>query len=257
LLLDEATSALDPRTERRIAATLDRIGEGRTTIAVTHRLTSTTTYDQIFVVVSGTVAEYGTHSELLAAGGVYAGMWAEQTGGITPSPTPFDAVESLRMVPLFAGLADAELRTVAKRMRPVEMGTGEQLMEGRHLVLLSRGRAAVLVPGLRGDLVPASELSQGDSFGVSALMGDDGGRILEAREPLELLVLDDNTLAGLAALFPPVGAVLDGNQRAVAAPAGGRRLVRMTLGPRPRPWARLAATPPDVGRHSAVPAATR
>ena len=256
LLLDEATSALDPRTERRIATTLDRVGEGRTTIAVTHRLTSTTSYDQIFVVVSGKVAEHGTHSELLAAGGVYAGMWAEQTGGIASSPPPFDTVESLRLVPLFAGLADAELRTVAKRMRAVQMGTGEQLLEGHHLVLVSRGRAAVLVPGLRGDLVPATELSEGDSFGVSALMGDEGGRILEAREPLELLVLDDNTLAGLAALLPPIAAVLDGNQDAVAAPAGGRRLVRMTLGPRPLPSARLAATPPDVARRSALPAAT-
>ena len=67
LLLDEATSALDPRTERLIAATLERVGEGRTTIAVTHRLTSITTYDRIFVIVAGRLVEQGTHDELLRA----------------------------------------------------------------------------------------------------------------------------------------------------------------------------------------------
>src|SRR5437588_9611714 len=57
LLLDEATSALDPRTERLIADTLNQVGEGRTTVAVTHRLTSVVHYDRIFVVVDGHVVE--------------------------------------------------------------------------------------------------------------------------------------------------------------------------------------------------------
>jgi ABC-type multidrug transport system fused ATPase/permease subunit len=234
LLLDEATSALDPRTERRIAATLDRAAEGRTTIAVTHRLTSITGYDQIFVVVSGKIAEHGTHQELLAAGGVYAGLWAEQTGGIAPPPPGFDVVESLRLVPLFPGLADAELRTVASRMRAMQMAPGETLPEGRLLVVVCRGRAAVLVPGLRGQLVQATELVAGDSFGVAALMGDEGGRILQAKEHLELLLLEDDALARLAALLPPIAAVLDGKRQPSATPAGGHRLVRMTLGPPPR-----------------------
>jgi ATP-binding cassette subfamily B protein len=247
LLLDEATSALDPRTERRIAATLDRVAEGRTTVAVTHRLTSITGYDQIFVVVSGKIAEHGTHDELLAAGGVYAGLWAEQTGGITPSALRFDVVESLRLVPLFSGLADAELRAVAGRMRPVQLATGETLSEGGHLVLVRGGRAAVLVPGLRGNLVPATELATGDSFGVAALMGDEGGRILQARELLDLVVLDNETLAGLAALFPPIAAVLDGKRRLLVAPAGGHRLVRMTIGPQPRPSTGFEAVPHGIG----------
>jgi ABC-type multidrug transport system fused ATPase/permease subunit len=256
LLLDEATSALDPRTERRIAATLDRVGEGRTTIAVTHRLTSITGYDQIFVVVSGRIAEHGNHRELLAAGGVYAGLWAEQTGGVIASPSGFQAVESLRLVPLFAGLADGELRAVADRMRPVQMATGETMPEGGHLVVVCRGRAAVLVPGLRGKLVPSSELVAGDSFGVAALMGDEGGRILEAREPLDLLVLDNDTLAGLAALLPTIAAVLDGD-RQPCAPAGGHRLIHMTIGPPPRSATNLEATPGDTGRHSHPMAAAR
>lgn len=235
LLLDEATSALDARTERLIAATLDRVGEGRTTIAVTHRLTSITGYDRIFVVVSGKVVEEGTHSDLLAAEGVYAGLWAEQTGGVAFGQPKFDAVEALRLIPLFARLEDTELRTVLKRMRAVELAAGERLQEGRHLVLLRRGRAAVFVPGLRGEPVQVAELRTGDSFGLAALMGDAAGRVLEAVDAIELLTLDDPALAGLAAAFPSVAAALEGRRESAAGPAGGHRLVRMTLGPRHRP----------------------
>ena len=94
LLLDEATSALDPGTERQINETIERVSRGRTVIAVTHRLASITNYDRVFVVVDGTVAEQGTHDELLAAGGVYAGLWAEQTGipAITRDAVPAAAV---------------------------------------------------------------------------------------------------------------------------------------------------------------------
>ncbi len=69
LLLDEATSALDPRTERLINDTLDRVGSGRTTIAVTHRLTSIVGYDRIFVLANGELVEQGNHDELVALGG--------------------------------------------------------------------------------------------------------------------------------------------------------------------------------------------
>jgi len=80
LLLDEATSALDPRTERQIVTTLEKVSSGRTTVAITHRLTSVVDYDQIFVLVDGEIVERGTHRELLAARGAYARLWAEQTG---------------------------------------------------------------------------------------------------------------------------------------------------------------------------------
>lgn len=80
LLLDEATSALDPRTERQIVTTLEKVSSGRTTVAITHRLTSVVDYDQIFVLVDGEIVERGTHKELVAAAGAYARLWAEQTG---------------------------------------------------------------------------------------------------------------------------------------------------------------------------------
>ena len=78
LLLDEATSALDTRTEQEILGTLKRLARGRTTIAIAHRLSTIADADRIIVLDHGTLRESGTHAELLASGGLYAEMWAQQ-----------------------------------------------------------------------------------------------------------------------------------------------------------------------------------
>jgi len=78
LILDEATSALDSRTEEAIQATLGGVARGRTTIVIAHRLSTIVGADQIAVLDSGEVVEQGTHAELLAKGGLYAGLWARQ-----------------------------------------------------------------------------------------------------------------------------------------------------------------------------------
>ena len=72
LLLDEPTSALDPATERAIMDTLERLMHGRTTLIISHRLTTIHHLDRIVVLENGTVAEVGTGRELLASEGVYA-----------------------------------------------------------------------------------------------------------------------------------------------------------------------------------------
>ncbi|MFN4021081.1 MAG: ABCB family ABC transporter ATP-binding protein/permease [Erythrobacter sp.] len=86
LLLDEATSALDTRTEQEILGTLKRLEEGRTTIAIAHRLSTIADADNILVLDHGRLAESGTHTALLAKGGLYAEMWSrqqsEQRGGL-------------------------------------------------------------------------------------------------------------------------------------------------------------------------------
>ena len=76
LVLDEATSALDTQTERLVQEALERLAEGRTTIAIAHRLSTVRDADQIVVLDQGRVAETGTHEELLAAGGRYSQLVA-------------------------------------------------------------------------------------------------------------------------------------------------------------------------------------
>ncbi|WP_416223046.1 ABCB family ABC transporter ATP-binding protein/permease [Tianweitania sp.] len=78
LILDEATSALDTQTEQSIQAALDEVSRGRTTIVIAHRLSTVINADQIIVLRDGTIAERGTHAELMDENGLYASMWMRQ-----------------------------------------------------------------------------------------------------------------------------------------------------------------------------------
>ncbi|MGM0586197.1 MAG: ABC transporter ATP-binding protein [Pseudomonadota bacterium] len=81
LMLDEATSALDSETEAEVQAALEELMEGRTVVAIAHRLSTIARMDRIVVMDQGRVAEQGTHDALLAKGGLYADLWARQSGG--------------------------------------------------------------------------------------------------------------------------------------------------------------------------------
>lgn len=83
LVLDEATSALDTASERLVQHALTTVMAGRTTIAIAHRLSTIRHADVILVVDDGRVVEHGTHDDLVAHGGLYARLHAEQFGGGT------------------------------------------------------------------------------------------------------------------------------------------------------------------------------
>ena len=78
LVLDEATSALDSHTEAQIQDALDRVSRGRTTLVIAHRLSTVVNANEILVLDKGVIAERGRHEDLLAKGGLYAGLWNRQ-----------------------------------------------------------------------------------------------------------------------------------------------------------------------------------
>src|SRR5690606_21817469 len=84
LILDEATSALDSEVEAAIQDSLFAMMEGKTVIAVAHRLSTIAALDRLIVLDEGRVVEEGTHDELIARGGLYAQLWKRQSGGFLP-----------------------------------------------------------------------------------------------------------------------------------------------------------------------------
>ncbi|MBA3781115.1 MAG: ABC transporter ATP-binding protein [Nocardioides sp.] len=81
LVLDEATSLIDPRSARHLERSLAAVLHGRTVIAIAHRLFSAHDADRVAVVEDGVIAEFGSHDELVAAGGSYAALWDSWNGG--------------------------------------------------------------------------------------------------------------------------------------------------------------------------------
>ena len=88
LVLDEATSALDSEVEAAIQEKLEILMQGRTCLAIAHRLSTLSRMDRLVVLDGGRVVEQGTHAALLALDGVYARLWARQSGGFELSTGP-------------------------------------------------------------------------------------------------------------------------------------------------------------------------
>ena len=91
LLLDEATSALDSEVEAAIQQSLYRLMEGKTVVAIAHRLSTIAAMDRLIVMDQGRIVEMGDHKSLLAAGGIYARLWAHQSGGFLGDEADLEA----------------------------------------------------------------------------------------------------------------------------------------------------------------------
>lgn len=88
LVLDEATSALDSEVEAAIQESLNELMQGKTVIAIAHRLSTIAQMDRLIVLDKGNIVEQGTHQELLDNKGIYAQLWAHQTGGFLADDCP-------------------------------------------------------------------------------------------------------------------------------------------------------------------------
>jgi ATP-binding cassette subfamily B protein len=176
LVLDEATSALDVATEAAINATIGRVGQGRTVISVTHRLSTVRDLDQIFVLDRGRVVEWGHHHELLRQQGVYAQLWQKQSGMTMNEETSRAEIEPGRLgsIPIFAALTDELLTTLAGRL--VTEGVVENRIvihqgdPGDKLYVIVRGTVEVFHEGPDGREQRLANLQDGDHFGEIALL---------------------------------------------------------------------------------------
>ncbi|BCY05613.1 ABC transporter ATP-binding protein [Actinoplanes sp. L3-i22] len=88
LVLDEATALLDPRAARDLERSLAAVVDGRTVVAIAHRLFSAHDADRVAVVEGGRITELGSHDELVAANGPYAALWRSWQGGAEPPEEP-------------------------------------------------------------------------------------------------------------------------------------------------------------------------
>ena len=194
LILDEATSALDPGTEAAINATLQRVAQSRTVIAVTHRLSSVVHADAIFVLDHGHLVESGPHQALLQQQGLYADLWKKQSGfevsndGRTATVHP----AYLQRIALFADLDEDTRTSLAERFSAEYMDKGQIIFRqgdiGERLYLIARGQVEVLVRNAQGEVQDEAQgeeqiideqiideqiidvMGDGDHFGEMALL---------------------------------------------------------------------------------------
>jgi ATP-binding cassette subfamily B protein len=176
LLLDEATAALDPATETAVNATVARLAETRTVITVTHRLAAAKDAGRILVLDHGRVAESGAHAELVAAGGLYGRLWAQQGGFVVSADGDHAAIEPERLarVPILAGLELDLLDEVAGRFASEQIPAGRRVITegdpGDRFYIVVRGRLVASRLGPSGSEHPIGVLQDGDYFGEIALL---------------------------------------------------------------------------------------
>ena len=209
LILDEATSALDAETEAAIMHTLEQVGRGRTTVMITHRLTSAAQCDWIFVLDQGRLVEQGTHEQLCELQGVYWRLYSEQQAGVLETAAVPIERRLLARVPLFASLTPAELAMVTRRATVEQYETATTIVRqgepADKLYVIDEGQVEVLVEDRQGELRRVKTLGSRSYFGEIALLGDGETRrmaTVRTLTPVELYSLHKEDFLSLLKTQP-------------------------------------------------------
>lgn len=214
LILDEATSALDARTEAAIQETLASVTKGRTTVLITHRLTSVTEVDRIFVLDDGRVVEVGVHADLVRAGGLYQQLWDEQVEHAVGDARVEVEAARLRTLPLFAGLNGEELTAVAQQLRVERYESGEDVFRqgdaADDLYVVLSGQVEVLLDGVGQKSRRLKFLNPGEHFGELAFLSEDArSATVRATEPTLLYTLSSARSAALLSSLPRLAELIE------------------------------------------------
>ncbi len=174
LILDEATSALDPETEHAVNQTLMNVGKGRTVISVTHRLSSATNADSIFLLKEGSIIEQGRHDELLGGEGLYTQLWQKQTGFTFSEGSAQVQASRLKHYPIFENV-DYQLLEEIASLFVTESYSADRVVvregtPGNRFYLIARGQVAVEKDSADGTPKTICVLDDGDYFGEIALI---------------------------------------------------------------------------------------
>ncbi|GGG01778.1 multidrug ABC transporter ATP-binding protein [Paenibacillus albidus] len=176
LLLDEVTSALDAATEADINRLLTNIRGRTTVVSVTHRLASVMHADLIYVFNEGSIAESGTHNQLLAKEGLYNSLWQKQHGFHLSSDGLHASVDISRLsqLPFFEGIERPLLEEISGLFSTEVCSEGESLVRegetGNKFYIIVRGKFEVLKHCPGQEAVRVAVLQDGDHFGEMGLL---------------------------------------------------------------------------------------
>jgi len=195
LILDEATASLDSRSEQRIQRAIANISSGRTMITVAHRLSTITNADNIVVMQKGRFLEQGTHAELMARDGAYAGLVKLQTIGTTEEPTTaaanVDLVASSDLLNEKAEatsedqIVDEKAQMTSKETEPESTEEDEPPSPKKSLWDLCRGYAPALKPHLLVIFIALlGSVAVGGAFsGEAVIFGNTVGSLNPCKTP--------------------------------------------------------------------------
>jgi ATP-binding cassette subfamily B protein len=216
LLLDEITSAQDAATEHALNRTLRRLAEARTVITLTHRLAAVADARTCFVLDRGRLVEHGTQQALVAQGGLFAALWAKQSGFHIDHKGGAAHVDVQRLArfPLFSTLDVADLTQLAGLFGTETFEEGRTVVKqgdiGQSFYIIARGVVEVLREEPDKPPRHLATLADGDHFGEIALLeAIPRTATVETRATTTLLTLNRATFTYLCDRVPGVRARIE------------------------------------------------